>query len=75
MRWRSCDDLFPPPVDGDCVYRVEKILDVWQPDEDEPARLQYLVKWFGYPLSAATWQWEWELSEARDAINDFLQRA
>lgn len=24
----TCDDLFPPPVDGDSQYRVEHILDV-----------------------------------------------
>ena len=29
----TCDDLFPPAVDGE--YRVERMLDCYQPDVDE----------------------------------------
>lgn len=66
----TCDDLFPPAVDGKSEYRVEKILDCYQPDEHE-YNFQYLVKWFGYPLSEATWEWECNLSNCTMAIVDF----
>lgn len=65
-----CDDLYPPPVDGDSEYRVERILDVWQPDENVNT-FQYLVKWFGYPVSESTWEWEWNLYNCREALTIF----
>jgi hypothetical protein len=69
----ACDDLFPPALDGQSEYRVEQILECWQPDE-EVQEFQFLVKWFGYPVSQATWEWEENLSNSRDAIAAFRQR-
>jgi hypothetical protein len=69
----TCDDLHPPALDGKNEYRVEQILECWQPDEDVK-EFQYLVKWFGYPKSEATWEWESNLSESDRAILDFHAR-
>jgi hypothetical protein len=69
----TCDDLFPPALDGKTEYRVEHILDCWQPDE-EVEEFQYLVKWFGYPVSEATWEWERDLTDCQEAIQDFHAR-
>ena len=46
----SCDDLSPPPVDGENVYRVERILKI----KNTAAGRMYRIKWFGYPESQAT---------------------
>ena len=47
--------LRPPPdlVDNEEEYKVEKILDSWQFGQHK--RLQYLVKWKGYPDSDNMW--------------------
>ena len=69
----TCDDLYPPPCRGD-EYRVERILDVYQPDDEDDVNVQYLVKWFGYPKSEATWEWVSNLSNSKDAIASFHAR-
>src|SRR5713226_9294808 len=54
----------PPPelIDGDAHYEVEDVLDSWFFHN----RLQYLVKWVGYPDSENLWLATSELSSAPD---------
>lgn len=65
----TCDDLFPPPVDGASEYRVERILEVRGRVRGE--RL-FLIKWFGYPYDNCTWEPEKNLSGCSDALASFL---
>ena len=63
----TCDDLFPPAVDGESEYRVERILNCWQ--MNETSTHYYLVKWFGYPLSDATWENETALTNCQETVD------
>lgn len=61
--------LPPPPdvIDGSVEYEVEEILDSrfhWN-------KLQYLIKWKGYPSEENTWELEENLKRAQDAIATF----
>ena len=63
-------ELPPPPpevIDNDIEYEVEEILDsrlyCW--------KLQYLVKWGGYPHEDNTWEPEDNLEHAQEAIHNF----
>lgn len=65
----ACDDLFPPPVDAEeNIYRVERILDI----KSTAAGRVYCVKWFGYPISDATWEHERDMIACEDAVLEFL---
>lgn len=55
-------------VDGILEYEVEKIL----AHRVVKNRSQYLVKWLGYEDYNNTWLDELELSNAQEAIQDFL---
>src|SRR5713101_7336623 len=59
----------PPPelIDGDAHYEVEEILD----SRFFRNRLQYLVKWVGYPDSENLWLAASELSSAPDLVSSF----
>lgn len=63
----TCDDLFPPPVDGEDGYRVERILAVTKVDGIP----MFLVKWFGYPIVDSTWEPKYNLTNCQDALIDF----
>jgi hypothetical protein len=60
-------DLRPPPVRGEFV--VEKILDSRQRSK----RIEYLIKWSGYPKSMASWEPEENLKNAKDLLQEFNQ--
>jgi len=64
----SCDDLYPPPVDGENVFRVERIMKI----ENTAAGRMYRIKWFGYPMSQATWVHERDINDCEDAILEYL---
>ena len=70
----TCDDLHPPATeitaDGDEYFRVERILKV----ERTGAGVFYYVKWFGYPVSEASWVHETEATDCDDAIAEFRRK-
>ena len=59
----------PPPVlvDDEEEYEVERILD----KRTRRRKVQYLVKWLGYPDSDNTWEPIAHLRHAQDLIDDF----
>ena len=64
----------PPPVpipDGSVEYEVERILR----SRRRRGRQQYLVKWKGYDNSENSWVSRQDLSNAPDALRDFLGRS
>ena len=62
--------LHPPPelVDGMEEFEVKKILDSRR--RGRGCKLQYLVKWLGYPDSNNQWE-DWDQLTADDAIQEF----
>ena len=63
----------PPPdlIDGVEEFEVEKVLDSCQ--HGRGCKLQYLIKWKGYPNSDNQWvNWD-DAKESLDAIRDFKQ--
>ena len=64
----SCDDLYPPPVDGENEYTVERILEI----QNTAAGRMYRIKWFGYPMSQASWVKESMIVDCEDAILKYL---
>ena len=63
----------PPPdlVDGVEEFEVERVLDSCQ--NGRGRKLQYLIKWKGYPDSDNQWvNWD-DARESLDAIQDFKQ--
>ena len=62
----------PPPdlVEGSEEYEVEKI----ENSQVHRGKLQYLVKWKGYPVSDNTWEPQGHLKNAQKHINDFHKR-
>src|ERR1700761_7025424 len=63
---------YPPPdlIDGEEEYEVEKVLD----SRRKRRRLQYLVKWKGYPDSDNQWIDQQDMV-ADEAIRDFQKNA
>ena len=61
----------PPPdiVEGEPEWEVEKILDT----KFTYNRLQFLVKWKGWPDSKNSWEPEKHLENAQDLINNFYR--
>ncbi len=61
----------PPPevveADGTKLWEVESVL----ASRGRGARLQYLVRWTGYPLWEASWEPYKALANARDAVAAF----
>ena len=62
--------LRPPPelVDGVEEFEVEKVLDLHR--RGRGRKLQYLVKWVGYPDSDNQWE-DWDQLKADEAIREF----
>ena len=62
----------PPPdlVEGSEEYEVEKI----ENSRVHRGKLQYLVKWKGYPVSDNTWEPQGHLKNAQKHIDDFHKR-
>jgi hypothetical protein len=46
----------PPPIDGEDVYLAERLLDKRIIKRGRTTRIEYLVKWSGYPIYEATWE-------------------
>ena len=71
------DDLFPPPVEmteaGEGVFHVECILDHRRLEGD--TMCEYLVKWFGYPVSDATWEPAAHLEGCKEELERFILSA
>ena len=62
----------PPPVadadsNGDAVYEVERITAT----RHTGRRMQFLVRWKGYPIEESTWQSRADLAGAADALRDW----
>jgi hypothetical protein len=59
----------PPPVlvEGVKQYEVEAILD----SRMRRGRLQYLVKWLGYPREESSWESESNVRDSGDLVRDF----
>jgi transposase InsO family protein len=64
-------ELPPPPeiVNGEEEYKVEKILD----SRLSRGKLQYLIKWEGYPKEENMWVPEQDASHAQYLIDEFYQ--
>ena len=62
----------PPPdiIEGEPEWEVEQILD----SKFAYGKLQYLVKWLGWPDSENSWQDEIDLENAPEKIADFYRR-
>ena len=72
----GCDDLFPPAVEindaGEEVFRVERIIGKRTSAMGGGVReLQYLVKWFGYPHTEASWEPTAQMDRCEEAIERF----
>ena len=62
----------PPPdlVEGSEEYEVEKI----ENSQVYQGKLQYLVKWKGYPVSDNTWEPQGHPKNVKKHIDDFHKR-
>ena len=54
-------------VEGAPEYEVEQVLD----SRLKRGKLEYLVKWFGYTDDHNTWEPELNLTNSKEAINEF----
>lgn len=67
----------PPPVfiddNSEQHYLIEEIID----HRTRRGKLQYLVRWAGYPLHDATWEPEKKLllDNANEAISDYRRKS
>ncbi len=63
----------PPldPIVGEAKYKVEQILDVRR--QGQGCKLQYYIKWKGFPMSDSTWEPPEHLNNAQDLITDFYR--
>ena len=70
-------ELFPLPIEDDSgqtydgEWEVEKILK----HRRHKGKVQYLVKWTGYPVSQSTWEPESHLENAKELIQDYKKSA
>ncbi len=69
----------PPPdrvddASGDVHYVVERIIDKRTKGRGRSTRVEYLVKWEGYPDHESTWQGLDDLEDAMDAVQDYEAR-
>ena len=69
----SANFMRPPPdlVDGEEEYEVEEILDSRK--HGRGRKIQYLVKWKGYPSSDNQWV-SWDDMHAEEALAEFRRR-
>ena len=72
-RYNEPDELARPPppppviINDEEEYEVEQILD----KRTLRKKVQYLVKWIGYPLHDATWEPIENLTNAAEKVKDF----
>jgi hypothetical protein len=68
---KNLPDHPPPEVVGDHEeWEVEEILD----SRYRRRKLEYLVKWKGYPSEENTWQTEEDVKNAKEAVESFHKR-
>jgi len=63
-------ELPPDLIEGSEEYEVEKI----ENSRVHQGRLQYLVKWKGYPVSDNTWELQVHLKNVQKHIDEFHKR-
>ncbi len=63
----------PPPdlITGEAEYEVEQILNARRCGRGR--KLQYYIKWKGFPMSDSTWEPLEHLNNAQDLITDFYR--
>ena len=61
----------PPPdlITGEAKYEVEQILDARR--RGQGRKLQYYIKWKGFPMSDSTWEPPEHLNNTQDLITNF----
>lgn len=66
----------PDPVFVDALpeYEVEDILDVRSTRRGRSNRVEYLVKWVGYPLFESTWEPASNLTHCQAILDAFKAR-
>jgi hypothetical protein len=64
----------PVLVDGEQEYEVERILDRRERRQGRGIRVEYLVKWLGYPEYESTWERESNLTNAQELVQEFNQQ-
>ena len=64
--------LPPPPdiIEGEPQQEIEDIID----QRVRRGKLQYLVKWRGFPMEENEWKSERDLEHAQELLNDFKSR-
>jgi transposase InsO family protein len=62
----------PPPdiVEGEPQQEIEDILD----QRTRRGKLQFLVKWRGFPMEENEWKYEHDLEHAKELLDDFKSR-
>jgi Chromo (CHRromatin Organisation MOdifier) domain len=64
----------PPDLDqGSDVYNVESILDRRVTPSGRGFKIEYLVKWEGYPLHEATWEPKYNLADAGTRVQRMIK--
>lgn len=58
----------PLEVEGQTEYEIERILK----ERNQRGRRQFLIKWKGYPLDEASWEYEEHLPNAKGIIRNYL---
>lgn len=64
----------PPDLDQDSdVFIVEKILDRRSQPWGRGEKVEYYIKWEGYPLCESTWESKSKLKDTGSAVQDMMK--
>ena len=74
-KFPSRSDSRPPPdlEQGSDVYNVEKILDRRSTRRGRGWRVEYYIKWEGYPMCESTWEAKTNLQDAGTEVQRMMQ--